>query len=260
MDHANTQILIATFALSFIILYKIFSARAGKDIYIRRISGLNEIDEAVGRATEMGRPMLFHPGMGGLTDIGTLAALGVLGYVAKIGAKMGNRLIFVTNQPVMVPVAEDIIRDSYSAGGRPELYNSEDVRFLAAGSSELALASVDLMHKEKTASHFMFGVYDFSTLILSELGHQTGAIQIAGTADYYQVPFFIASCDYTVIGEELYAASAYLTREPTMLGSLIGQDYGKIAVLVVIIIGTLAITLGPKLVIYFDQILGGPYK
>jgi hypothetical protein len=260
MDHANTQILIATFAVTFLILYKIFSARAGRSIYIRRIAGLNEIDEAVGRSTEMGRPMLFHPGMGGLMDINTLAALGVLGYIAKMGARMGNRLIFVTSQPVMIPVAEDIIRQEYSAEGRPELFRAEDVRFPAVFSDQLALATVDIMHKERTTSHFMFGVYDYTALLLTEPGQHTGAIQIAGTADYFQIPFFIASCDYTVIGEELYAASAYLTREPTMLGSLIGQDFSKIILLIIITLGTIAVTVGPTVIHIFDQFIGVPYK
>lgn len=260
MDHANIQILIATGAVIFLILYKIFSARAGRKIFIRRIAGLNEIDEAVGRATEMGRPMLFHPGMMDFTAIGTLAALGVLGHVAKMGAKMGNRLIFVTQIPALVPVAEDIVRQAYAAEGKPELYNAEDIRFPAAAADQLALASVDLMRKEKTASHFFFGYYDYTSLLLTEPGQHTGAIQIAGTDAYYQIPFLIASCDYTVIGEELYAASAYLTREPTMLGSLIGQDYGKIVVLLIIVLGTLAVTIGPKLSILFESFIGGPYK
>jgi hypothetical protein len=260
MDHANTQIVIATAAVIFVILYKIFSARAGREIYIRRIAGLNALEEAIGRATEMGRPMLFHPGIGGITDIATLAALGVLSYVARCGAKMGSRLIFVTCVPVLVPIAEDIIKQAYQAEGQSELFKAEDVRYLAAQGDQLALGANDLMREEKTASHFFFGTYDYTSLLLTEPGQHTGAMQIAGCRDYFQVPFFIASCDYTIICEELYAASAYLTREPTMLGSLIGQDYAKIAVLVIIILGTIAVSLGPNFIDYFEQFIGGPYK
>jgi len=78
MEHANLQIFIAIVLFSFLILWKIFTARRGKGGFIRRIPGLNEIDEAVGRATEMGRPMIFHPGVGEVQNVGTLAALGVL--------------------------------------------------------------------------------------------------------------------------------------------------------------------------------------
>jgi hypothetical protein len=257
MEHANWQIFTLIVAMSFLILYKIFSARAGKKIYIRRIAGLNEIDEAVGRATEMGRPMLFHPGVDTITTIGTLAALGVLGHVARLGARMSTRLIVITHIPLIVPIAEDVVKQSYTSEGRPEMFDAEDIRFLAAGSDQVALAAANLMAKEQTASHFFFGEYDYTSLLYTEPGQHHGAIQIAGTNQYYQIPFFIASCDYTVIGEELLAASAYLTREATMLGSLIGQDYGKIIILALMLVGTLAVTLGTQGVrIALEKVIG----
>ena len=52
-----------------------------------------------------------------------------------------------------------------------------------------------------------------------------------------QLPFFVAACDYTLIGEELFAASAYLSKDPHQLGSLKGQDFGKAAFVIVLIIG-----------------------
>ena len=55
--------------------------------------------------------------------------------------------------------------------------------------------------------------------------------------------FFIASCDYTLIGEELFAASAYLTREPIQLGSLHGQDRAKLFLLLMIVAGVGVATL-----------------
>ena len=46
-----------------------------------------------------------------------------------------------------------------------------------------------------------------------------------------------------MIGEELYAASAYLSKEPIQIGTLRGQDLGKAFVLSVIGIGTLLATI-----------------
>ena len=54
-----------------------------------------------------------------------------------------------------------------------------------------------------------------------------------------QLPFFIAACDYTLIGEELYAASAYLSREPLLLGSLKGQDWMKIVLVACTFVGVI---------------------
>jgi hypothetical protein len=77
------------------------------------------------------------------------------------------------------------------------------------------------------------------SLIMAETGASTGAIQIAGTDALAQLPFFITACDYTLIGEELYAASAYLSREPLLLGTLKSQDYGKLVFMLVMVIFTI---------------------
>ena len=71
-----------------------------------------------------------------------------------------------------------------------------------------------------------------------------GAIQIAGTAMPSQLPFFVAACDYALIGEEFFAASAYLSGQPEQLGSLKGQDVGKLLVGVVLVLGVALATLG----------------
>ena len=42
-----------------------------------------------------------------------------------------------------------------------------------------------------------------------------------------------------IIGDEFYAASAYLSKAPTLLGSLVGQDYCKLVLLVIAILGSI---------------------
>ena len=85
---------------------------------------------------------------------------------------------------------------------------------------------------------------------------------VAGTAMPAQLPFFVAACDYTLIGEEFFAASAYLSGEPQQLGSLKGQDVGKLLTLVVSIIGcalfTLALMLGHGCYSFFNPALALP--
>ena len=65
-----------------------------------------------------------------------------------------------------------------------------------------------------------------------------------GTAEPEQLPFFIAACDYTLIGEELYAADAYLSKKPALLGSLKGQDWMKIAIALVVVTGVISVSFG----------------
>ena len=84
-------------------------------------------------------------------------------------------------------------------------------------------------------------------MLLTETGNQAGAIQVAATDAITQVPFFITTCDYTLIGEEFYAASAYLSHNPDMMSMLKTQDYFKIFIVLGILIGAIVSTfnLGP---------------
>jgi hypothetical protein len=99
------------------------------------------------------------------------------------------------------------------------------------------------MVREKPAACFYAGTFFAESLILAETGNSIGAIRVAGTNEAAQLPFFVAACDYTLIGEELFAASAYLSKEPHQLGSLKGQDAGKVLAGVLLTIGCILATL-----------------
>lgn len=241
-EFANPLVWLIEGLLVFIILYKIISARKGAKLYIRRIAGLSVLDEAIGRATEMGKPILFAPGIGGLDVVG-MQAMSILSHVVKQCAKYQSRIIVTTADAILYTLTEEVARDAYAAEGRPEGFNSDDIRYLSDQQFAWVSGVVGIQHREKVASCLYFGNFYGESLILAENGQMVGAIQVAGTPMTTQIPFFLASCDYTIIGDEYYAASAYLSREPTLLGSLVGQDLGKLILIATIIIGAIMATL-----------------
>jgi hypothetical protein len=242
LEHANWFMRVLFLALSGIIVGSVLLAQRGRAMFIRRIPGLSAIEEAVGRATEMGRPIFFSPG---IDDIGivTLQALAILSYIVKLAATRATRVLVAIRPSTVLPVAEETVREAYASAGRPQDYRPEDVRFISEEQFAYALGSVGMMAREQTATNFMFGGFYAEALILTENGRALGALQVAGTPDPVQIPFFIATCDYVVIGDEYYAASAYLTREPTLTGSLVGQDIGKALLLALIVFGIVAATI-----------------
>ncbi len=144
--------------------------------------------------------------------------------------------------PILYTVTEEVAKDAYAAQGVPEQFNPEDIRYLSDRQFAWASGVVGILHREQVATAFYFGYYYAESLILTENGQMVGAIQIAGTPAITQIPFFLASCDYTIIGDEYYAASAYLSREPTLLGSLVGQDYGKLLIIALMALGAAGVT------------------
>jgi hypothetical protein len=240
---ARLNILIAMVVFFALVIYYIESAKKGKSLFVRRIAGLDAVEEAVGRATEMGRPIIYVPGLGGVSEIATIASLNILGEVAKKVAQYDSALLVPNRDPIVYTVAREMVKESYAKAGRPDAFKADSVFFITSEQFAYAAAVDGLMAREKPATNFFLGVFWAESLVLAETGAQTGAIQIAGTDSVYQLPFFITACDYTLIGEELYAASAYLSREPLLLGSLKGQDYGKLVILAIVTIGSALLLL-----------------
>ena len=235
VERTNSFIASAIFVA--IILTSIAAARSGKEIFIRRIAGLNAIDEAIGRATEIGKKVMYIPGIQSMDEIQTVASLAILGNVARTTARYGTDLDVPNKDPLTFASAREVVRSAYLAEGRPDSFREEMVNYVTYDQFAFTAAVSARMTREKPAAIFLVGYFFAESLILAETGQSTGAIQIAGQADPTQLPFFVATCDYTLIGEELYAASAYLSREPVLLGSIRGQDIAKGILILIAIVG-----------------------
>jgi hypothetical protein len=241
-NKANNLLLMIVF--STLVLISISQAKRRPNIFLRRIPGLDAVEEAIGRATEMGRPILYLTGSDDMSSLSTIAATVILGQVAKRTAALDTQLKVPHRDPIVMAVCQEIVKESYLEAGRPDAYREDSNFFITSDQFSYTAAVDGIMLRERPAANFFMGFYYAEALLLAETGAGTGAIQIAGTDADLQLPFFITTCDYTLIGEELYAASAYLSREPVLVGTLRGQDQGKAFLLISMVIGTILATIG----------------
>jgi hypothetical protein len=230
----------------FIVLMIVFinKAKKGEELYIRPLAGIDAVDDAIGRATEMGRPILFVLGLGVASDIATIAAFTVLGRVAKKVAEYNTKLIVPCYDPIVMTVAQETVKAGYMDAGRPDQYNEDDVYFVTQSQFAYVAAVNGTMVRERPATNFYLGLFYAESLILAETGADSGSIQISGTDQVTQIPFFVVACDDTLSGEELYAASAYLGKEPLLLGTLKAQDWAKGVFALSLFVGIVATLLG----------------
>jgi hypothetical protein len=232
-------------SLFFVCLFAyIGQAQRGKTWTFRHIPGLAAIEEAIGRATEMGKAVLYIPGIQEIDDIQTIASMILLGTVARTAAKYETPLYVPTNSPAVYTVAEEVVKSGYQDVGRADVYRSEQVRYITTEQFAYVAAVNGMMLREKPAANLLFGAFFAESLLLAETGHSIGAIQIAGTANVHQLPFFVVACDYTLIGEEYYAASALLSNDARLLGSLKSSDTVKIVLIAVILAGCVLASAG----------------
>ncbi len=239
---STTNILLIVLFCAGAILGLITLARQGANLFVRPIAGLSAVDDAVGRATEMGRPILYCPGFAYVDSVSTIASMVVLGRIARIAAEHGTDLIVPCRDPVVMTACREVVKEAYMAVGRPEAYREDRIFFVTDAQFAYAAGMVGIMTREKTATNFYMGQFYAEALILAESGMLAGSVQIAGTDSFTQLPFFVTTCDYTLMGEEFYGASAYLSREPKLLGSLKGQDYAKALIASVMVAAIVAVT------------------
>ena len=240
----RASVLIAVLVFAVLIIGFVAKAKKGHDLYVRPLSGIEAVDDAIGRATEMGKPILYLLGAGVASDIATLASFTILSRVSKKVAEYQTSLIVPCYDPIVMSIAQDIVKTGYMDAGRPDAYKEDSVFFITQSQFAYVAAVNGIMLRDLPATNLYFGKFYAESLIFAETGALAGSIQIAGTDEVAQIPFFVVACDYTLIGEELFAASAYLGREPLLLGTLKAQDYAKAAILILAIVGLVAVNVG----------------
>jgi hypothetical protein len=240
----QTNVLLAV-VISFLFIFGfILYGKKGKRLYVRPIAGLRALDDAIGRATEMGKPILYSSGLGKMDRVATMASMSILASVAEKTAEYNTPLIFPNYDPVVMATAQEVVKEAYSKAGHPEAYKPDNIFFVTQSQFGYAAAVDGIMTRQMPATNLFLGTFEAEALILAETGNSIGAIQIAGTDSTIQLSFFIVACDYTLIGEELFVASGYLTKDPQILGSIKGQDWLKAIIVLLILIGGIAGILG----------------
>ncbi len=223
-----------------IILFATYHKKSRDKFKIREIPGIKAVEDAIGRATEMAKPVLFTPGWGGdIQRPTTIASMNFLSLIAEKTAQYDCQLIYPTHDPVIMAVAQEVVKESYTKIGFPDRYREDDISYVSSSQFGYAAAVDGILSRKKPASVFLLGTFEAESLILAETGNSINAIQIAGTDSTIQLSFFIVACDYTLIGEELFAASGYLSGDKSILASVRAQDILKVMIAVFIIVAVI---------------------
>jgi hypothetical protein len=201
----------------------------------------------------MGKPIFYIPGLAPISFTATIASMNILSEIAKRTAKYETPIKVTNRDPVVYTITKEVVKESYTTVGRPDLFKEDYVVYLTQDQFGFAAAVDGLMMREKPSTNFFIGYFWAESLLLAEIGAATGAIQIAGTDAVHQLPFFITACDYCLIGEELYAASGYLAQDPILLSALKAQDYGKAIITGLLLLGSIAaFTFWPQIQLLFQ--------
>jgi len=220
----------------------------------REIPGLDKIDDWIKEAGKLGRSVFYTPGTGGISTPDTLASLALLRYVATHCVEHNVPILVANSDPQVQQVTEEIVKTAYANAGRLKEFSPEMVRYIATRQFAYAAGVLGILAREKPAVNFFVGDFQAEALTVAEGGRADAIAQVGGTSNADQLPFFMTTCDLTLIGEELYTAQGYLTSDPEATSNLLGPDAGKILAILLILAGALLITFGNQLLVAFMEL------
>lgn len=226
--------------------------RSGKRLYIRRVPGLDAIEDAVGRSAEMGKPVVCSFGIGGF-NYWTLAGLAILSHVTRLCARMGTRIIVPTGggdaSMIVRPVAEEIVRTSHLQEGREEDFKPDDVPFLSGQQYAYTGGYIGILQRTRPGAVIMTGSHASEAMNIADTSNAVGAITITSGSYVSNVAALACASDYILIGEEAPAAGAYLSGDPAQRASIRCQDIFKWVAIITLILGAIALSAGNDLIV-----------
>lgn len=249
---------VAAFFLLFVGAFAYFIWRAHLDDSspLRPIAAYESLKNLLARAAEAGQPIHISIGTGGVgqaSTADTTAGLYALEYLADRAAVNAIPPIVTVSDPTALPIAQDRLRRAYQSQGYPEEYDPRQVRFVAPsvnGNTVAYSAGVmELMAHERLMANVMIGAFDDyqsgggfgdEFLLIGEPGARRNMLQVIGTSNPAALPFVYATSSHPLIGEEIYAAGAYLNARRGHVGSLLAQDAVRGLLVVIAIAAVLA--------------------
>ncbi|HWQ12855.1 MAG TPA: DUF6754 domain-containing protein [Roseiflexaceae bacterium] len=237
-------IILLTGILVVVFLTLLYHARAlsgAQPLSRRPIVALELMRRALAYGAETGRAIHLSPGAGAVgaraTAAETVAGLLAAERVAAEAALNGAPILASSGDAVAHLALRGTLRQAYQRAGLGQDYDPANVQLLAH-QDPMAYASgvTTLYGRQRLEASQLIGSFGKEFLLVGEVGAQREVPQLAGATTTTALPLVYLAADGALIGEEIYAAEAYLARSPAPQARLLTQDALRTAVIVAIVI------------------------
>ncbi len=213
----------------------------------RRVKSFEELGKAVERSVEAGERVHLSLGTGSLMGAESapgLAGLTLLDRVASATTMSDMPVVVTTGDGAMGILAQDTLRSAYQRVGEPRRYEAGAGRVLGLTPFSYASTLSHLLATEDVSVHLLLGSFGAEGALAAHFGDRQEAFVFGGTDDVPSQALLYVTTDDPLIGEEVFAAGAYLDVGTLHRASLRTQDLLRAVIVLVIIIGTLVVTIG----------------
>jgi hypothetical protein len=229
--------LIALAAIPFLLWWFTWRVRRGAKYVFRRIQAFDALRGLFGMAAEEGKTVHLALGDSGIADAHTAvvsSGLAVLRHLAEQGTSLGTAPTVTVADPTLMIVAQDILLRAHERKRMIMHYHPTDVHLIAPDPTAYAIGAQDMIDDEDVAANVMVGHFGEEYLLLGEASAQRDIAQMVGSDNVNAHPFMVSTTERALLGEEVFAAGAYLTERPEQVASLRLQDFLRVLIVVLI--------------------------
>jgi hypothetical protein len=217
-------------AIAYILTYRFRLKRGHALPALRIIAAIEKIRMAMPEAAEDGRTVHMALGTSGLSDAGamqTMAGLEVLDFLSEQSIVSSHAPLVTTADPAAMLAAQTVASRALRARDQQAQFDPLNVRFMGGTThapAAYAAGVMDLLERRTVAASYSLGQFGDEYLLMSEAAARSGTPEVAGSGNLQGLAVMALCARNLIVGEELFAAGAYLKRLPWSVAALVTSD------------------------------------
>ncbi|HKY54897.1 MAG TPA: DUF6754 domain-containing protein [Anaerolineales bacterium] len=214
---------------------------------LRVIEAYERLNRSVGLAVESGTRLHVSLGRGNLFTARGGSALAGLAMLRRLTERtsVSDRPPVVTSGDASLTIlSQDTLQSGYRAAGTEDQYRFSTGRLTGLSPFSYAAGTMPIIRDENVSANIFIGDFGNESALLTEEADRANTDLIAASDNLSAQAIFYASAQDPLIGEELFAAGAYVGAGASHEASLNVQDILRWLIILAIILGAGLTILG----------------
>jgi hypothetical protein len=210
---------------------------------LRDIPALSQLYRVLGLSVEDGTRLHISLGSGNLLDArggSALAGLAMLRHIAERTSVSDAPPVASAGDPVLGMLSQDTLQAGYKAATAAELYSPTTGRIAGLSPFGYAAGAMHISPNENVSANIMLGNFGPEVALITDAAERGNAAVIGASDNLAGQAILFANAQEALVGEELFAAGAYLGAGTSHVASLTLQDIFRWLIILALLAGTVA--------------------
>jgi hypothetical protein len=236
-----TFIAIGILLLAIVLLVVLTLLRSKIPTALRQIEAYDRLSRSIGLAVENGTRLHISLGRGSLFTTRGASALAGLAMLRKLTERtsLSDRPPIVTSGDASLAIlSQDTLQSGYRAARAEEQYRYSTGRLTGLTPFSYAAGTLPVTRDENVSANVFLGDYGAEAALMADAAERQNSALIAASDSLSAQSVFYATTQEPLVGEELFAAGAYVGAGTVHEASLTVQDVLRWLIILAIVIGS----------------------